>query len=562
MLERLVYCFRYAYLRGKQRQVNQFVTGARKCREVQREVLFAKLRRNRDSDFGRNHGFSSIQTIADFRQRIPVATYEYYRPYADEVKKGNLRAMFGPGTQVLMFSMTSGTTSQSKYIPITNHFFKEYRQSWNTWGLAVFRDHPDLLVKHTLNFGSDWQQFRTEAGIACGNISGLIAETRPRISNPLFILPPELNKITGTSNKQYAILRLALASRRVGIIATANPLTLLNLARLADAERESLIRDIHDGSLSRQVDVPDAVRRALAARISRGQADRAKQLEQIVQRTGHLYPKDFWPELTVLSVWTGGTVGVYLPAVRQYYGTQAAFRDHGLSASEGRMTTPLEDGTSAGLLDYVSHYFEFIPEREHESQQPTVLEAHELEEGRDYYILLTTLSGLYRYDIHDVVRCVGFVGTCPVLDFLNKGAHFSSMAGEKLSESQVTRAVPQALQDVGLSIEHFTLAPVPGEPAHYVLLVEEDLGPERNQRLAERVDARLSEVNCEYEDRLASMRLRGVAVQRVPVGAWDAYRKERLAHEGASAEAYKHPFLTPRPDFVKQIRSLTGNRRP
>ena len=117
------------------------------------------------------------------------------------------------------------------------------------------------------------------------------------------------------------------------------------------------------------------------------------------------------------------------------------------------MTSPLADGTSAGLLDYASHYFEFIPEEEHEREQPTVLEAPELVEGKSYFILLTTLSGLYRYDIHDVVRCVGFIGNCPLLEFVNKGAHFSSLTGEKLSEFQVTRAVPSAFQDVGISIE-------------------------------------------------------------------------------------------------------------
>jgi hypothetical protein len=341
------------------------------------------------------------------------------------------------------------------------------------------------------------------------------------------------------------------------MVAAANPLTLLNLARLADSEHPSLIRDLHDGRLSEKVDVPSSVRQALAPRIGRRDPQRAKELERIVQRTGHLYPRDFWPEMSVISVWTGGSVGVYLPNVRDYFGDRAVFRDHGLSASEGRITTPIADGSSAGLLDYNTHYYEFIPEEEHENPQPTVLEAHELEEGQNYYILLTTLSGLYRYDIHDVVQCVGFVGTCPLLNFLNKGAHFSSMTGEKLSEFQVMRAVPDALKDVGLSIEHFTLAPVAGQPAHYALLVEEELDDEVSKKLARRVDARLAEVNCEYEDRLASTRLGPVQVQRVPKGSWTAYRIRQTSRQGASFEAYKHPFLATKTDFVQRIDNLT-----
>ena len=132
-------------------------------------------------------------------------------------------------------------------------------------------------------------------------------------------------------------------------------------------------------------------------------------------------------------------MNVYLPQLRDLYGP-TAIRDHGLSASEGRMTIPISDNTTAGVLDFYHHYFEFIPVAEHDSTNPTVLEAHELVEGEAYYIVLTTSGGLYRYDIHDVVRCVGFEGQAPLIEFLNKGRSFSSLTGEKLSEHQ---AIPR-----------------------------------------------------------------------------------------------------------------------
>ena len=64
--------------------------------------------------------------------------------------------------------------------------------------------------------------------------------------------------------------------------------------------------------------------------------------------------------------------------------------------------------------------------------------------GRDYYIVLTTSGGLYRYDIHDVVRCVGFQGQAPLVEFLNKGKNFSNLTGEKISEYQAIRAVEKS----------------------------------------------------------------------------------------------------------------------
>ena len=146
-------------------------------------------------------------------------------------------------------------------------------------------------------------------------------------------------------------------------------------------------------------------------------------MEKLAARNGHLYPRDYWPKLSVLAVWLGGSVGAYLPRLKEYYGDMA-LADHGLSASEGRMTLPLEDGTTAGILEFTHQFFEFIPEEEHGHPQATVLEAHELEVGRNYYIVLTTPSGFYRYDIHDVVRCVGYRGEAPSVGVLNKGASF------------------------------------------------------------------------------------------------------------------------------------------
>ena len=223
----------------------------------------------------------------------------------------------------------------------------------------------------------------------------------------------------------------------------------------ADAWREYLVRDIFDGTLSADFDVPVSIRAALRRQIGRPDPERAHDLENLIRRSGTLYPKEFWSGLSLLATWLGGSCGVYLPLLKKYYG-DTAFRDHGLSASEGRMTIPLADGASSGVLEFSSHYFEFVPEEEHGGAQPTVLEAHELEAGRNYFILLTTSGGLYRYDIHDVVRCVGYEGEAPLLEFLNKGAHFSSITGEKLSEFQVVEATRKSFAELGLPLEHFT----------------------------------------------------------------------------------------------------------
>lgn len=542
---------RYAYLFWLYRHVRRFLADTRRGRAVQQEVLLEKIRRNEASEFGRERGFAEIRSVEDFRRRMPVTTYEDYRPYIERVKQGEFGAMFGPCVRLLMFAMTSGTTAEPKYLPVTESFFDEYRRGWNLWGLKLYRDHLDLVRKKTIKLASDWQQTYTPGGTACGNISGLVEQTSPRAGRSRFILPAATIKIHNPRAKHYTALRLALASRRIGLIGTANPSTLVEFARLANAERDRLIRDIHNGTLCREIDVPHAVREALSKRIARRDPRRARELEAIVERTGQLLPRDAWPQLSVVAVWMGGSVGVYLPLVKHYYG-EIALRDHGLSGSEAHMTIPIEDGTTAGVLEYLHHFFEFIPEEEHESRRPTVLEAHELEVGRNYYILLTTSAGLYRYDIHDVVRCVGYRGEVPLLEFLNKGSHFSSITGEKLTEAQVVAAVGGAMEELGLVPEPFTVAPIMADRLRYVLLLEPGPHAACAEQLVQRIDVRLAASNCEYANRLETGRIEPLSIREIPRGTWAAFRARRISARG-NLEEYKHPCLVGDLQFVDRL---------
>ena len=81
-----------------------------------------------------------------------------------------------------MFAMTSGTTGQPKRLPITEELFREYKAGWRIWAAGVYGDHIHLMRKKTLQLTSDWQQYRAPCGVPCGQISGLAAMTRPRMS--------------------------------------------------------------------------------------------------------------------------------------------------------------------------------------------------------------------------------------------------------------------------------------------------------------------------------------------------------------------------------------------
>jgi hypothetical protein len=540
---------RYIYLAWLRNRLRRFLADSRRAREFQHRALIEKIQRHAESDFGRDHGFASISSVEDFRRHVPVMTYEDHQPYVARVLAGDVSALFAPGTRLRMFAMTSGTTGEPKRLPITDELFREYRAGWRMWGAGVYGDHRSLLHKKSLQLTSDWQQYRAPSGAPCGQISGLAASSRPKISNRIFLPPPAAGRIHDSGAKHYAALRFALETSRIGMIITANPSTLVELARRADRDSESLVRDIHNGTLS--CEVPPEVRAALARQIARRGPKRARQLAALIERHGALVPKHAWPGLDVLAVWTGGSVGVFLPQLADLYGNTAV-RDHGLSASEGRMTIPLADGTSAGLLDFYHSYFEFIPVEDHGKAGATVLEAHELDEGQDYFILLTTSGGLYRYDIHDVVRCVGFEGEAPLLEFLNKGKSFSNVTGEKLSEYQVIEAVEQSFRELGLAIDAFTLAPVMEDKPRYELLIEPQVHCGRAAELAQLLQHRLERVNEEYAEKCSSGRLLPVKVREVPAGTWINLRREKTGQRG-NFEEYKQPCLVGDLEFAERL---------
>src|SRR5262249_31921727 len=155
---------------------------------------------------------------------------------------------------------------------------------WNLWGLKAFRDHEAVRLRPIVQLSGDWEETRTEAGIPCGAVTGLTAAMQKRIIRWLYCVPAGVGKVKDAPSKYYLALRLSLP-RKVGMIIAANPSTLINLARAGDQRKQDLIRDLYDGTLHADLDIPEQVRASIKGRLRRDPA-RARQLEEIVRRTG------------------------------------------------------------------------------------------------------------------------------------------------------------------------------------------------------------------------------------------------------------------------------------
>ncbi|MFB3891059.1 MAG: GH3 auxin-responsive promoter family protein [Phycisphaerae bacterium] len=517
-------------------QVRAFMRAHEQTRQFQDRLLAELVSRHADTAFGRDHGLAQVRTFEDFRSAVPVGDYEAFRPYVDRVLAGETSALIPPGEDLLMFSLTSGTTGEPKHIPVTSRFAAQMRRGWNIFGYGVLRDHPDAWLRQILQISSPMREKLSPRGLPCGAISGLLAASQKKIVRWMYVVPPTVPYIKDPAARYYTTLRCGVG-RDVAIITTANPSSVIRLIETGQEHVQRLIRDVADGTLT----PPGESEADLVSWMKfKPNPALARRMEEGIRRDGRLLPRHFW-KVAFLANWTGGTLGLYLPRLRELF-DDAPIRDIGLLASEGRFSLPIADGTAAGITDITSNFLEFIPAEERESSAPRTLRADEVDVGQEYFLVLSNWTGLMRYNIDDRVRVTAFHGQSPVIEFLHRGTRTASITGEKLTEHQVVEAMRRTCAAAGVKIDRFILQ---GRFAHtpfYELRMEAACGVAPS-RVAELVDEALSELNIEYQSKRSSGRLGPVRAVVLPDGAMERAERQAIQARRGRIEQYKHQYL-------------------
>ena len=405
--------------------------------EAQRKVLARLVRANRDTRFGREHGFDTIRDHRDFQARVPVQEFETLRPYIDEQRQTGAPAL--TAEPPVFYAQTSGTTSKPKHIPVTPSMLAMHRDEQALFSYLQYRACPAAFAGKAFGIMGAAVEGHLDSGHIVGSVSGHLYQSLPRSVRSRFVVPPDVLGIADYDLKYLIILRLALSEPRVTYLGAPNPSTFLRLLDVLNNRRELLIDSLATGRFD-ALDALDPQLRAVVARQLTSDPDRAARLRSLSALTF----ANVWPEIRLVTTWTGGSCGIALESVRGKLPRDTMVMELGYQSSECRGTIALEPETAGGLPTLHHHFLEFAEQDAWDSGRRECLTLGQLAAGRRYYVLFTTAAGLYRYFMNDLVEVTGFFHQTPLLRFVQKGRGVTSLTGEKLYEAQAIEAIQDA----------------------------------------------------------------------------------------------------------------------
>ena len=512
------------------RRHRRILADAKSPDTASKALLRRILAENADTAFGKAHGFDRITAADQYREAVPVQTYESLRDLIERQELTGEPCL--TAEQPVFYNRTSGTVAAPKDIPITKPGLASIQELQRLTAYVMARK-TSMLTGKVFSITGAAIEGTMPGGTPFGSASGLLNASQGRLIRRRYVLPPELSDIADNDARYLLTGILGAADRSVTCLATANPSTLVRLMDVINQNAELVIEAVAKGQPPAGSDTGDMNTDSLL----QPQPERADELEQRRKAAGGLTYADLWPELSGVLTWTGGSCGVAVANLRPLLTVDCPVYELGYLASEVTGTVNLDPHRTACVPTLGNAFFEFAPTEDWEAagqdqrQGKDLLSLEQLEEGRDYYVIVTTSSGLYRYDMSDIVRVTGFVGATPTLVFVQKGKGITSITGEKLHESQVINAVISELAQQGLEPDFFImLADV--DSAGYTLYLEsaaDQSGVLQAAGLARPIDEHLADLNIEYKSKRASQRLNQLTVKPIVAGTGDAFRRQRVA---------------------------------
>jgi hypothetical protein len=410
--------------------IDSFASGSSGCMARQLDILKGILQSNASSQYGAAHGFADILHLDDFRRKVPVISYEQVAPAVHRILAGEQDVLSTSPLYRLVAS--SGSTQTPKFIPMTKAYCEDaygpfLKRSFSALKESGVQLHID--PNRILNFRAD--PLRRKAVL--GNGFEHLGLSQISFEDDFSDIPSEPGFTAASSQIPTSIecdlvriyYRLLLATLAdIRYVIGINPAILANVVKLLNDQAERFIADISQGS-------------HLGLSIMPPNSSLAVKLSDCLKQRGSILPSDIWPNIAALICWNSGLAAFYLPQVVRCFGEHTRVVAAPLGASEAAIAVPVHDGQKGEPLAYEACFYEF-----RDLRTGQLLTAWELEVDKVYAIVVTQQSGLYRYDLKDVVKVVGFLGDVPRVQY--RGRH---KEGEVLQEFEFLDIAEDALKD-------------------------------------------------------------------------------------------------------------------
>ena len=441
--------------------------------KVQNTLLLSLVKRAKNTKFGKDHHFSEISSYCDWKKNIPVRDYEGLKNYIQEIIDGKKNVLW-PGRPIY-FCKTSGTTSGTKYIPISKNSMPHHITAARDAILSYIAETKNTpIVNGKMIFLQGSPELSKTGNILTGRLSGIVAHHTPSYLKKNQLPSYETNCINDWENKVDAIIEETLN------------------------ENMSLISGI-----------PPWVQ---------------MYFEKLQGRTGKLI-KDIFPKFDLFIYG-----GVNYEPYRQTFEKLIGKKVDGIElypASEGFIAYQ-DSQTEKGMLLCVNHgiFYEFIPSEEFFNKSPTRISLADVEIGVNYVVILNTDAGLWGYNIGDTIK---FVSINPYRIVVSgRIKHFTSAFGEHVIAEEVEKSLQETIAKIPAQINEFHVAPqvkpVSGLPYHQ-WLVEFEKEPENMADFSELIDNTLQKHNTYYKDLISGGILKPLLITKINKNGFRDYMK-------------------------------------
>ena len=445
--------------------------------QSQDEVMRALLHKAKSTAFGTDHRFADVGNYNEWKDSMPVIDYEGILPYIERAKAGE-RDVLWPGVPKY-FCKTSGTTSGTKYIPLTNDSMPNHIGTARNALLSYIAEtgRSEFTSGKMIFLQGSPKMDRLPSGIPYGRLSGIVANHVPAYLQKNRLPSYNTNCIEDWEEKVNRIAEETLN------------------------ERMTLISGI-----------PNWVQ---------------MYFELLLKKSGKQSIREVFPDFD-LFVYGGVNFEPYRARFEQLIGNRIPIIEL-YPASEGFLAFQDSQEADGLLLNTNSGiFFEFIPADEYFNDQPTRLSLRDVKVGVNYALVLSNNAGLWSYSIGDTVKFTSLEP--PRIKVTGRIKHFTSAFGEHVIAEEVEGAMTEVCESLGVRVNEFhvspMVAPINGLPYHeWFIETDGEVSGDLQKRMAEMLDASMQGRNIYYRDLIQGSVLRGAVVTCVRKGAFNDYMR-------------------------------------